>query len=87
MSELRATFGPLAIAGLLAGALAWAGWRLWERELGHHNLALKIGAVFGPAAAAGVLYWVIGIAAKVPAAREILSFVFGRFSGRKTTAG
>jgi hypothetical protein len=59
---------------------------LWERELGHRNLALKIGAVFGPAAAAAFVYWVIGISAKVPAAREILSFVFGRLSDRKSSA-
>jgi putative peptidoglycan lipid II flippase len=83
MSALRATFVPLAIAGLLAGVTAWGGWRLWERELGHHNLALKIGAVFGPATAAGIVYWLIGIAGEVPAAREILSFIFGRFSARK----
>lgn len=84
MSELRSTFVPLAIAGLLAGLTAWGGWQLWECELGHHNLALKIGAVFGPAAAAGIVYWVIGIFAKVPAAREILDFVFGKFSLKKS---
>jgi putative peptidoglycan lipid II flippase len=86
MSQLRASFVPLAIAAMLAGLTAWGGWQLWERELGHHNLALKIGAVFGPAAAAGFVYWIIGIFAKVPAAREILNFVFGRLSARKSSA-
>jgi putative peptidoglycan lipid II flippase len=87
MSALRATFVPLAIAGTVAVAIAWSGWRLWERELGHHNLPLKIGAVFVPAAAAGIVYWVIGIIGKVPAAREILGFLFGRFSAKKSPAG
>ncbi|HEX4264860.1 MAG TPA: murein biosynthesis integral membrane protein MurJ [Verrucomicrobiae bacterium] len=86
MSGLRATFVPLAIAGVVAGFTAWGCWYLWERELGHHNLALKIGAVFGPAAVAGIVYWVIGTLGKVPAAREILGFVFGRFSARKSSA-
>jgi putative peptidoglycan lipid II flippase len=85
MSELRSTFLPLSVAALLAGLTAWGGWHLWERELGHHNIALKIGAVFGPAAAAAVVYWGIGIFAKVPAAHEILDFVFGRLSKKKSS--
>jgi putative peptidoglycan lipid II flippase len=86
MSELRSTFVPLGVAALLAGLTAWVGGYLWERELGHHNLALKIGAVFGPAAAAAVVYWGIGFFAKVPAAHEILGFVFGRLSAKKSSA-
>jgi putative peptidoglycan lipid II flippase len=82
MGELRATFVPLAVAAALAGVTAWGGWHLWEHHLGHHNIALKIGAVFGPAAAAGVVYWLVGIVAKIPAAHEILSFVFAKFSAK-----
>ena len=78
MEELRATFLPLGIGVALAGVIAFTCWHLWERELGHHNIALKIGAVFGPAIAAGVVYWVVGILGKVPAAQEILNFVFAR---------
>ncbi len=80
MESLRATFAPLFIAAVVAGLVAWGGWRLWEGHLGHHNLALKIGAVFIPATAAGIVYWAIGIAAKIPAAHEILSFVFAKIS-------
>ncbi len=79
MEPLRATIVPLIIAGVLAGFTAWGGWRLWENHFGHHNLALKIGAVFGPATAAGLVYWLVSIAAKVPAANEIVGFVFARF--------
>jgi putative peptidoglycan lipid II flippase len=86
MESLRATFAPLAVGAVLAGLTAWGGWRLWENHLGHGNLALKIGAVFGPALAGGIVYWVIGVMAKVPAAREILSFVFAKFSKKGTEA-
>jgi putative peptidoglycan lipid II flippase len=80
MESLQATFVPLGIAAVLAGFIAWGGWRWWEGHLGHHNLSLKIGAVFGPAIAAGLVYWVVGIVAKVPAAQEIVSFAFAKFS-------
>ena len=80
MQELRATFVPLAIAAVLAGLTAWGGWRLWEQLLGHQNLALKIGAVFGPAIAAGLVYWLVGILARIPAAHEIVNFLFAKFS-------
>jgi putative peptidoglycan lipid II flippase len=82
MESLRAIFVPLTIATVLAGVTAWGCWYLWERQLGHHNLALKIGAVFGPALAAGVIYWVVGIVAKIPAATEIVDFVFRKLSAK-----
>jgi putative peptidoglycan lipid II flippase len=87
MQPLRATFLPLTVAGALAGVVAWFGWQLWEQHLGHRNLALRIGAVFGPAAAAGLVYWVVGIITKIPAANEIISFVFAKFLKRSEVAG
>ena len=83
MESLRATFPSLFIGALLAGLVAWGLWHLWDRHLGHYNLPLKIGAVFVPAIAAGVVYWVVGVMAMIPAAHEILSFVFARFSPKK----
>lgn len=77
-AELRATFVPLVLAGLAAGILAWFGWHWWEARLGHATLALQIGAVFAPAAAAGLLYWLAAWAFKISAAREILAFVLLR---------
>lgn len=87
MQALRASIVPLTIAGALAAVTAWCGWQLWERHFGHHNLPLKIGAVFGPAVAAGLVYWTVGIIAKVPAAHEIVGFVFAKFLKRPSTAG
>ena len=84
MEPLRATFPPLFIGAALAGLTAWGGWSLWEQKLGHHNLALKIGAVFAPAIAGGIVYWIVGLAAKIPAAQEIVHFVFARFGKKRT---
>ena len=75
MQSLASALLPLLFATALAGALAWWGWRSWESALGHGNLGLKIGAVFAPAIAAGILYWLAALALKVPAAKEILNFV------------
>jgi putative peptidoglycan lipid II flippase len=79
MAPLRATFLPLAVAGLLAGLVAWQGWRLWESWLGHETLALKIGAVFVPAGAAGLVYGILALVFKIPAAHEMANLVFGKF--------
>jgi putative peptidoglycan lipid II flippase len=79
MGPLRATFLPLAIAGLLAGLVAWQGWQFWETSLGHETIALKIGAVFVPAIAAGSVYGVLALVLKIPAAHEMANLVFGKF--------
>lgn len=72
---LRRALAPLLFATALAGGLAWWGWRSWEGALGHGHLALKIGAVFVPAGAAAILYWLVTLGLKVPAAKEMLAFV------------
>jgi len=79
MESLRKTFLPLATAGVLAGLLAWLGWRIWENSLGHQTIALKIGAVFAPAGIAGLVYWLVALAFKIPAAKEMTEFAFAKF--------
>ena len=79
MESLRATFVPLAIAGVLAGVLAWFGWRFWENSLGHKTLLLKTGEVFVPAGIAGSVYWLVALGFKIPAAKEIAEFALSRF--------
>jgi putative peptidoglycan lipid II flippase len=64
---------------LLAGAISFGSWWLWESDLGHATLALKIGAVFVPAFIAGSLYWMAALAFKIPEAAEILEFALARF--------
>ncbi len=79
LASLRPSLLPMAGASALAGLIAWYGWRYWERALGHETLALKIGAVFGPAAAAGLVYWLVTLGLKVPAAKEMTDLAFQRF--------
>ncbi len=79
MEPLQATFLPLAIAGTLAGLVAWFGWQFWEGSLGHSTVALQIGEVFVPAGSAGLVYWLIALAFKIPAAKEMIEFALVKF--------
>ena len=79
MESLRQMLPMLALAALLAGVCAWLGWRWWENTLGHATLALKLGAVFVPATVAGLIYVLVALAAKIPAAREMSAFALARF--------
>ena len=79
MAPLRAMFLPLSIAGLVAGLIAWQGWRLWESVLGHETLLLKIGAVFVPAILAGLVYGILALTFRVPAAKEMMEFALAKF--------
>lgn len=79
MESLRQSFAWLGCAGLLAGITAWLGWKFWESSLGHETIALKIGAVFVPAGIAGLVYGLIALAGKVPAANEMTDLVLARF--------
>ncbi|MGH7866583.1 MAG: murein biosynthesis integral membrane protein MurJ, partial [Candidatus Dormibacteraceae bacterium] len=66
------------LAGLVAALLS----RIWEHQLGHGSLPLKIGAVFVPSAVAGLVYWLVALWLKVPAATEITSLILRLFSRR-----
>ena len=79
MEPLLKTLPLIILAALLAGGLAWAGWKAWEQQIGHATLGLKIGAVFVPAGIAGMIYWAIALAAKIPAAREMTEFALAKF--------
>ena len=73
---------PLALAGMVAGMVAFEIWRYWENSFGHATLALKIGAVFVPALAAGLSYGIIALAFKIPAAKEMSDFALQKFRAR-----
>jgi putative peptidoglycan lipid II flippase len=78
MEPMRKTFLPLALAGIVAGAIAWFGWQFWENSIGHATITLKIGAVFVPAITAGLVYGILALAFKIPAAKEMLEFALSR---------
>ena len=83
MGSLKATLLPLCLAALLAGGIAWGGWKLWEQHLGHAGLALKLGAVFVPAIIAGLVYLGCALACKIPAAKEMTEFAFAKFKRKR----
>ena len=69
------------LAGVVAGVLGW----FWERRLGHATLPLKVGAVFVPAAAAVLVYWLVALWAGIAAPREMIEAVrqkLGRLRGK-----
>jgi peptidoglycan biosynthesis protein MviN/MurJ (putative lipid II flippase) len=81
--EFWSSLPALLGAGAVAGVVAWFGSTLWGQYLGHGSLWLEIGAVFGPAAAAALVYWALAWWLKVPSAREISALVAHRFRARR----
>ncbi|MGH8023535.1 MAG: murein biosynthesis integral membrane protein MurJ [Limisphaerales bacterium] len=79
ISELRATTLRLVWLAALGGAVALLGRNFWEGEIGHSTLLLKVGAVFVPATAAGIIYWVGAMVLRIPAATEIFELAAARF--------
>ena len=79
MESLRQNLLWLLALTIMAGLIAYEGWRLWENSLGHGNVALKIGAVFVPAGIAGLVYWLAALAFKIPAAKEMTEFALAKF--------
>ena len=79
MEPLKKTFLPLAFAGTVAGMISWFGWQFFEKHFGHETIALKIGAVFAPAIASALIYAILALAFKIPAAREIVDLLLARF--------
>jgi len=69
------------LAGVVAAALAW----LWERKLGHATLMLKAGVVFLPGGIAVLIYWLVALWLKVPAAKETTDLLLRPF--RKLAKG
>ncbi len=69
------------LAGVVAALLAW----LWESRLGHATLACRIGLVFVPGGVAVLIYWLVALWLKVPAALEMTSLALQRF--RRTSGG
>ena len=57
---------------VFAGVIAWAVFQAWEQRFGHRGLAVRLGAVFVPGSLACLIYWLIALWAKVPAAHDIL---------------
>ena len=79
MASLRQPVLTLVGLAVFAGAVAFVGWRIWENQIGHATIALKIGAVFVPAGIAGLIYWLAALALNIPAAKEMTHFALAKF--------
>jgi len=77
---LLALISDAILAGVVATCLSW----VWEHQIGHGSLASKIGAVFVPGGVATLVYWMVALWLKVPAATEMSAFVLQKFRRRKS---
>jgi putative peptidoglycan lipid II flippase len=69
LRQLPGLFG----AAVIGGVAAWFSVRWWTSRFGHETFLLKIGEVFVPMLAAGILYFLICLWLKVPYTRDILA--------------
>jgi putative peptidoglycan lipid II flippase len=63
---------------VLAGVVAAVLSRLWDTRFGHATLPLKLGAVFVPGGLAVLVYWLVALWARVPAAHEMAELLLRR---------
>ena len=81
VSTLLVLVPDAVLAGLVAATLAWR----WDKQFGHATLVLKVGMVFLPGGVAGLVYWLVALWLKVPAAQEVTDLLLQRF--RKVPKG
>ena len=77
--EMQGLIGNvMALIGIatVAGGVAYGTFWYWNQHVGHEGLYARIGAVFVPGILAGVTYWLLALAAKVPAAMEVTNLVW-----------
>jgi putative peptidoglycan lipid II flippase len=82
LSALMRNAWSLLGAGIAAGEAAWLLTRGWEKWVGHGHLLAKAGAVFIPAALAGLLYWGILLWLRVPQAADFLGLLRRRLPAK-----
>lgn len=66
----------LLFSALMAGAVTWALSHWWQGHVGHEGLWRRLGDVFVPMTAGGVIYWGLAAWFKVPPALEIGNLLF-----------
>ena len=79
LGELRRVLGILFGSALASGFVAWTAWRFCESRLGHRSLPTRLVDVFGPMLAGGLVFWLLALAAGIPAARDITGLFYRRF--------
>jgi putative peptidoglycan lipid II flippase len=72
LTALKADVLKMVVATAFSGGIAWLAFVLWNRQLGHASLVMRIGEVFVPLTLAGLGYFAAAFAWKLPQAREFL---------------
>ena len=83
-AEVRQPLFRVATAGVAAGLVAWLLMRYCEGRFGTVGLWPRVVAVFLPMTVATAVYFRIATALHVPAAKEVVALVRGRFRRKKS---
>lgn len=81
MADLRRVLLVLFAGAVVCALVAWTTWRACDLRLGHALLWTRAAGVFVPMGAAGAVFWLVALAAKVPAAKDITGLFLHRFRG------
>jgi putative peptidoglycan lipid II flippase len=65
-------------AAVIAGGIAWEGYRLWDGAIGHDGLGARLGGVFVPMTCASLAYGLFALWRKVPPAIELTGLLMAR---------
>lgn len=82
-ASLRQVLLALVSNAVLAGLVAALVSGIWEQHLGHKSLPARLGAVFVPGGLAALVYWLVAVWLKVPAATEMTALLLRRFRRRQ----
>jgi putative peptidoglycan lipid II flippase len=66
----------LLFSALMAGMVTWALSHWWQGHVGHEGLGRRLGDVFVPMTAGGIVYWGLAVMFRVPPALEIGGLIF-----------
>jgi putative peptidoglycan lipid II flippase len=81
MADLWRSLLALLAAAVLAGLGAWMTWRFCDARFGHASLGPRLAGVFAPMGFGGLVFWLLALAARVPAARDITGLLWRRSRG------
>jgi len=84
-ADIKPRLWQMAVGGLAGGLAAYGASQAWEASIGGAGLAARLGAVFVPAAAAGLVYFAVLAGLRVPQAQEVLALIKGKLGGGKKT--
>ena len=78
MGELKRQLAALFLTAAASGLIAWVLWKAMDARWGHATLVMRMAEVFVPMSAGGLFFWLAALAAKVPAARDIMALFHRR---------